>query len=150
MSITDVDLTPGITVGTASVDNEFIANGREWALQGIVTIASAARDAGNTTVTKLRKGLVLGRVTSGGKYKEYDNNDTDGTEVARAILDQNVNLLDADSVARDVIARVVFDSAVLIHTDRTYNAVAQGGDANANIGVSAMADFDNFKFTAQQ
>ena len=44
-------------------------------------------------------GTVLGKVTAGGKYKPYDNDASDGTEVAAAIL-----LAEADATSSDVAA----------------------------------------------
>ena len=66
-----------------------------------VTIDQAARDDDNTPTTTLRKGLVLGKVTASGKYKEYDDNASDGTETAAGILDEEINLLDETGTAAD-------------------------------------------------
>lgn len=61
-----------------------------------VQLDNTARDPLNTTfrTTYLRPGLALGKVTATGRYKEYDDADGDGTEVARCILAQGVDLLD--------------------------------------------------------
>jgi len=69
-----------------------------------VTIDSAARDSGNTPTTTLRKGLVLGKVTASGKYKEYDDAAIDGTETAVCILDDEVKVVDEDGNAADAAA----------------------------------------------
>ena len=63
-------------------------------MQGIIltpstacTIDGESLDAGNTGFTTvLRQGLVMGKVTSTGKWKPFSESATDGTEVARGIL----------------------------------------------------------------
>lgn len=44
----------------------------------------------------LTRGTVLGRITASGKYDAYDDGDSDGTEVARAILAHDVDATSAD------------------------------------------------------
>ena len=44
----------------------------------------------------LVRGTVLGRVTASGKYKAYNASATDGTEVPRGILAQDVDASSAD------------------------------------------------------
>ncbi len=69
-----------------------------------ITIDASARDSGNSPDTTLRKGLVLGKVTASGKYEEYDDGASDGTEVAACILTDQVNLLDEEGSAVDSFA----------------------------------------------
>lgn len=45
----------------------------------------------------LAKGTVLGKVTATGKFKAYDDNNTDGSEVASAILGVDVDATSADA-----------------------------------------------------
>ena len=89
----------GSTVSADPSEVRFTDHGRESTL-GIV-IDADARDDDNTPTTTLRKGLVLGRLTANGKYKEYDPSASDGTETARLVLDDEVNLLDEDGTAVD-------------------------------------------------
>ena len=77
-------------------DNEYKLS--DHGIKVAITIDSGARDDGETT---LRKGLVLGKVTSTGKYKEYDDTAGDGTEVAAGLLDEQVDLLDETGSAAD-------------------------------------------------
>ena len=84
---------PGFGAGSSASPTEF-----RLSLHGLdtdvgVTIAAAAVDAGNTPTTTLRKGLVLGKVTATGKYKEYDPSASDGTETAALILVDQVDML---------------------------------------------------------
>jgi hypothetical protein len=66
-----------------------------------ITIDKTARDAGNTPTTTLRKGLVIGKITATGKYAQYNDAANDGTQVARCILADEVNLLDEEGTAQD-------------------------------------------------
>lgn len=52
---------------------------------------------------KLNAGTVLGKITASGKYKPYDDNNSDGSEVAAAIL-----VYDVDATSADVAAVVIF------------------------------------------
>lgn len=71
-------------------------------------IDGASRDGGNTSLTTtLRPGLILGRVTSGGKFKQYDPTATDGTEIPFGILAISVKVVDADGANRDRHAPIV-------------------------------------------
>ena len=76
------------------------------------TIASTASDGGGTPTTRLRKGLVLGKVTATGKFKQYSNGASDGTEVAAGILDAETNLLDETGTARDSQATMLIHGYV--------------------------------------
>lgn len=70
--------------------------------------SEANGDLSRETVTivsgsgKLLAGTVLGQITVGGKYKPYDNNNTDGSETAKAIL-----VYDVDATSADVVAVVI-------------------------------------------
>lgn len=55
----------------------------------IISEANGNRSRQNVTLTSgqdLEDGAVLGKVTSGGKYVEYDNNASDGSQAAAGIL----------------------------------------------------------------
>lgn len=81
-----------------------------------VEIDAAARDADNTDfrTTYLRAGLVLGKVTANGDYKEYDNGNSDGTETAVAILDEDVDVLDefGNAITDPIVAAVIIKGFV--------------------------------------
>lgn len=52
-----------------------------------IVIDTSARDSGNSEgSTILRKGLVLGKVTASGRYKEFDDTATDGTENSKDVV----------------------------------------------------------------
>ena len=73
-----------------------------------IVIDATAVDAENTPTTTLRKGLVLGKVTATSKYKQYDALAEDGTETARVILADQVDLLDESGTAADTDALGLF------------------------------------------
>jgi len=89
----------GSTVSADPSEIRFTDHGRESAVA--IVLDSTARDSGNSPTTTLRKGLVLGKVTADGTYKEYDPSAADGTETARVILDDEVDLLDENGDAAD-------------------------------------------------
>lgn len=73
--------------------------------------SEANGDLSRETVTiasgngKLNAGTVLGKITATGKYKPYDNDATDGSQTAAAILVYDVDATSAD-VAAVVIVRL--------------------------------------------
>lgn len=109
----------GSTESVSPVEIRFTDHGRESTVA--IVIDAAAEDAENTPTTSLRKGLVLGKVTATGKYKQYDDAAQDGTAVARLILEDEVDLLDESGVAADTEAvggfRGDFVAAALIGLD---------------------------------
>jgi len=88
--------------------------------------SEANGDLSRETVTvvsgsgKLLAGTVLGQITVGGKYKPYDNNNTDGSETAKAVLVYDVDATSADAAAVCIVrlaevwkARLVWAATVL-------------------------------------
>ena len=98
---------PGFGAGSSTSPSEF-----RLSLHGVdtdvgITLASSAVDAGNTPTTTLRKGLVLGKITATGKYKEYDPSASDGSETAALILVDQADMLQDSldgSTTRDQLA----------------------------------------------
>lgn len=89
----------GSTVSADPSEIRFTDHGRESTVA--IVLDSTARDSANTPTTTLRKGLVLGKITATGKYMEYDPSASDGTETARVILDDEVDVLDESAAAAD-------------------------------------------------
>lgn len=72
---------------------------------------------------KLEAGTVLGRITASGKYKPYDDNNTDGSEVAAAIL-----IYDVDATSADVTAVVIFRLAEVFTNRLKWAATVLSGE----------------------
>ena len=102
MLLTDsYGIVPGLTTSRETYENEF-----RWGsqFQGVFAnglIDGAARDSGNTPTHVLRPGLLLGQVTSTGKYTDYDPTATDGSEVASAVLIESLRVQDFDGTDKD-------------------------------------------------
>ncbi len=109
---------------------------RSWRLStfGVETdvsimIDSSALDAGATPTTLLRGGLLLGRISASGRYKEYTPAAMDGTETAIGILVENIFLLDAASVVQ--------------HTPAVIATTAEVDEGNLLLfDAAAKADFE--------
>ena len=77
----------GVSITQETQDN--LIGGNHPPVMIPITLAS---EEGN-----LKRGHVLGRITASGKYGQYDNDASDGTETAVAILAE-----DADATSEDV------------------------------------------------
>lgn len=64
-------------------------------------VSSAARDAGNTPTTVLRRGLLMGKLDSGGELEEWDADASDGTQNIAAVLNNEITVLDSGATAVD-------------------------------------------------
>lgn len=62
-------------------------------------IASTAVDSTNSVTTLLRAGLVMAKLTSGGKWVDYDADANDGSQFACGVLAKECNLLDFSTAA---------------------------------------------------
>lgn len=83
---------PGGPADLAIVREDFIEN-MEGLQTKVVTINTSTQDFGNAAVNayKLRAGLVMSILDSGGNYMEYDDTKSDGRENARGVLMSNVD-----------------------------------------------------------
>lgn len=84
-------LTPGLQAELYSVESDIasLIYGplHQCLFLNWAVIDGSARDAGNVgNTTVLRQGLVLGQVTTTKKWKQWDPDAVDGTEIARGIL----------------------------------------------------------------
>jgi hypothetical protein len=123
--IFDAFQVPGMGDPVVSTESEFWT-GRDEALQWIAgRILSSSADSGNTPTTTLRRGLIMGQVTSTLKWKQYSATATDGTQFARGILMFARNMLDPRTqVAGDregmfLVAGGIIKTAQLIGFDET-------------------------------
>lgn len=94
-----------------------------------------SRDQVTVTVagsTELAPGTVLGKITASGKYVVYDNDSSDGREVAAGILH---GTLDNESVsAADMDATIINFGAEVRADDLTW-----GDDSHASAGLVDLA-----------
>lgn len=76
----------------------------------------------------LRSGLILGKVTATGVYKEYDDGDSDGTEVATGILLHPVYL-------RNPLTKAAFASGTKVFGEMVVgNAIVDGSGIDGSDG----------------
>lgn len=113
MSYVFSNLTPGQQASRESVEKRLL-----WGPPGhhVVTSAvldSTTVDARSTLTNELLPGLVLGKITSTGKYVHSLPTATDGSQVAVALLGVAVNTKDAGGTARDQFAAIVVSGAVV-------------------------------------
>lgn len=117
-------MVPGLTTSRESYEQEFRWGSQFQGVFANALISGSAVDTGNTPTFELRPGLLLGQITSNGKYTSYSPTGTDGSEVASAVLIEGLRMLDFSNVA----------------TDRFY-AVLVGGPVQASklIGLDLQA-----------
>ena len=134
-----VNLRVGITTTASPTSGrEFVLDrgiGQVTHYPGGIVIVSTARDGGSTN---LRKGLTMGKQTTGGKYAQYDDTASDGTQTARGILDEEVDLKDPDGTAVDahgklMVIRGVVDNGALFGVDANGRADMDQGRNGAAI-----------------
>lgn len=78
---------PGIHAALQTVENQFWVDRYENQYWTSEVIVGSSRDTGNTSYTTiLRPGLLLGRVTSTGKLKEWNPTGTDGSQRIYGVL----------------------------------------------------------------
>lgn len=99
-----------------------VASQQIWA-NGL--IAAAAVDTNNSPTWRLRPGLILGQLTSGGNWTNYSATATDGSQIASGILGYGMRMQD------------VYTGS----TTQKFYAIAVGGRAKAAnlIGLDNMA-----------
>lgn len=135
-----MNLTPGMGVEayTTEHDNSDMFYGQNpWTHIVYLTyavIAGTARDAGNTPdPTVLRPGLVMGQISASGKWAQFDAGASDGTQVARGILNYlglNVQNLGANAdrfLATIVVGGYINPEAVCLEDSSAYG-LARSGD----------------------
>lgn len=86
---------PGLDTAYSTYQNEFAwgAEPRMRLIMGVM-LDSATVDSGASPTTRLRKGLVLGKITSSGKYTQYSATATDGSNVALGVLMTEIRTVD--------------------------------------------------------
>lgn len=76
-------------------------------------IDSTATDSGNTPTTSLRPGLIMGELDSGAGWVDYDPTANDGSQQAKGILLEEVNLLNLfTAAAEDKLYRICISGPI--------------------------------------
>ncbi len=127
------NMVPGLRDVMETVENQFWIGRYENQIWDQGVILSSAVDAGNTNGTSaLRSGLILGKVTSTGKLKQWDPTATDGSERIYGILGPMVSMTYGTSTVDRFIGMILVggqvDPAKLIVPGTT----ALGIDGNAS------------------
>lgn len=89
--------TPGFTAQRISSESSVLFQSfflGDVVYDGLQMVDSTAVDSGNSPTSILRPGLVMAKLDSNGAWVDYDPTATDGSQEARGILVQEVNLLD--------------------------------------------------------
>lgn len=107
---------PGQGSRSLTTEREIIAQGfdQNRALYKSIVISGATRDAGASPTTKLRPGLLLGCLDSGGEYEEWDADASDGTQNIAAILWKELRATDFDANNTDRVFTALVGGVPLI------------------------------------
>lgn len=96
---------PGIGVELENYTGELVWGGNEReVLYGNSMIDGATR-FGSSVI--LRPGMLLGKVTTGGKLKQWDPEATDGAQQVAAILEADLRMVDLSATNTDVLFRTI-------------------------------------------
>lgn len=124
----------GFAAEETATPSEFLLDSH--VMQKGITVDDTARDAGNTgKTTTLRPGLVMGKITASGKYAQYNNSASDGTQTAIGILKDQVKVIDENANAVDA-------QAVLVIHGRVDESALIGCDAGAKADLAGQIVFD--------
>lgn len=99
---TDFRSIPGVATGNSLVARNIFANltNREWNPSMIQIDGSLSRDTGSTPVDLLRMGLLMGKITTGGKYRPTAVGVLNGAITATTYTSLTVAAAVATEVAR--------------------------------------------------
>jgi len=106
---------PGLDSAYTTYENAFSWNdqGKGRGLILPFPILATTVDAGASPTWRLRPGLVLGKITSTGKLKQYDPTATDGSQIATGVLMQGLAMTDPFSgTTRDKFLGVLVSGPV--------------------------------------
>lgn len=145
MSLINPFAMPGMGDPVLSGENAFLTGHiGTWQIFPIV-LDSSAVDTGNTPNTTLRSGLVLGKITASGKYKQYNPAATDGSQHAVGILYGEVNMLNPVSgAAEDQAASLVWFGLVKATQLYGLDYLARRQLAHRIFFDDGFVDADNF------
>lgn len=134
---------PGIDTAIETVENEIAWGPAGPLVVAGIKIVSTAVDATGTPTTLLRRGLVLGKITSSGLHTNYDPTATDGSQEPVGILFETVNMLDPRAGAVRNKGGVILLSG-LVKTGQLY-----GFDEYARIRLGNRFVWDDQRYPGQ-
>lgn len=88
---------PGFTAVNSTYEADILWGGDESKIQVLrmgATFSSAMVDAGNTPTSVIRKGLILGQITSSFKQVQWDATATDGSQNIDGVLGVELHMVD--------------------------------------------------------
>ncbi len=133
---------PGQGAAVMTAEREIFAQGFESyrSIFKSATIVGTARDAGNTPTTLLRPGLLLGKITATGKYKEWLATGTDGSQDIAGILWKDLRAQDFDANNVDRVFTVVQGLGVMQASQLLVQGVALVGATDEYLARRQLAD----------
>lgn len=150
---------PGIGIDRTVAESEILwgaDQARNAALWQSGVIQGETRDAANTPTTVLRPGLLLGKVTSTGEFKEWNPDGTDGSEWLAGVLDVELRAQDFDATNQDRVFRVLVGRAPVKARKLLIEGTVLLGDTDEYLARRALAkagfvlDDDPFNYLSGQ
>lgn len=115
----------------------FVSDGRVRATIVMRTLSGAARDAVNSPNSTLRGGMVLGKITAGGKLIQYDSAAADGSQTPYGILLDDTRVVDENGNNVDQQVRVLVSGDIRA-TQLLIKGAAFVGHANEAAARTAL------------
>lgn len=146
--------TPGVGSERTVSESELLWGAdqvRSACLWKSAVISGAIRDAGNTPTTVIRAGLIVGKLTSGGEYEEWDADASDGSQDIAGIIDTEMRAQDYDATNQDRVFRLLVGRAPIKATKMLIQGSALIGHADEYLARRQLHDagfvFDDDPFS---
>lgn len=149
---------PGHGAVVETSDREILWGGdsaKGLVLRKSAIISGAARDAGNSPTTVLRRGLLLGKVDATGEMEEWDADASDGTQNIAGILNAELRAQDFDANNADraygmLIRAPLLASQLLIQGTALTSHVDEFLARRQLVAAGCILDDDPFGYLAGQ
>lgn len=102
-------------------------------------VSGVARDAGNSPTTILRSGLLLGQITSSGKFIQWDITATDGSQNLAGILWKELRATDFDANNTDRVFTIIQGMGLMQAAQLLIKGVALVGHADEFLARRSLA-----------
>lgn len=133
--ISDPHGLPGINVEVSSNEVQvWFGNASQNHFDAQAVLDSTTVDASQTPDTQLLAGLVMGVITATKKWVQYDDAAIDGSEVAKGVLNQAVDMIGQAGVVADRQGQILVKGNLLV-------AKLNGLDAAARVDLKASNQF---------